>query len=275
MSSGANLICELTKTDIFTNIKTMLKTAFIPFILTALLYLLIGFAVNPGAGTGMTFHIFFDYYNLSVFTVVPAAVIILFSLFKINVRITLAASSLTGLFCALVFQHLHIAELFNIMLFGFTPSNAELAKLMAGGGILSMMRVSAIICISSCYAGMFKATHVLDVMQRLIRHISNRITVFGSVLLTSIPASAIACNQTLAIMLTHQICDEVVEDKKQLASYLEDTAVIVAPLMPWSIAVTVPLTSIGAPMAALLPAFFLYLIPLWNMAVHTVKRKRT
>lgn len=76
-------------------------------------------------------------------------------------------------------------------------------------------------------------------------------------------------------MLTHQICDEVVEDKKQLASYLEDTAVIVAPLMPWSIAVTVPLTSIGAPMAALLPAFFLYLIPLWNMAVHTVKRKRT
>lgn len=275
MSSGANLICELTKTDIFTNIKTMLKTAFIPFILTALLYLLIGFAVNPGAGTGMTFHIFSDYYNLSVFTVVPAAVIILFSLFKINVRITLAASSFTGLFCAIVFQHLHIAELFNIMLFGFTPSNAELAKLMTGGGILSMMRVSAIICISSCYAGMFKATHVLDGMQRLIRHISNRITVFGSVLLTSIPASAIACNQTLAIMLTHQICDEVVEDKKQLASYLEDTAVIVAPLMPWSIAVTVPLTSIGAPMAALLPAFFLYLIPLWNMAVHTVKRKRT
>jgi len=55
---------------------------------------------------------------------------------------------------------------------------------------------------------------------------------------------------------------------------LEDTAVVIAPLMPWSIAVSVPLTSIGAPAAVLLTAFFLYLIPLWNLLVHIVRQSR-
>ena len=284
MSSGAHLISELTNTDVFNNIKTMMKTALVPFIVTAVLYGIIGIIINSsagndgiihsGTGRGMPFHIFADYYNLSLFTVAPAVIIILFSLLKIDVKITMAISCFAALVCAGFFQHLHTAELIKIIFFGFHPQDAELAKLMSGGGIISMIRVSAIICISSCYSGMFKGTHFFDGMQRIMRRLSARITVFGSVLTASVFASAIACNQTLAIMLTHQVCDDLIEDKNMFASYLEDTAVVVAPLMPWSIAVSVPLTSIGAPAAALLAAFFLYLIPLWNLFLEIRKSKR-
>ena len=186
----------------------------------------------------------------------------------------MAISCLAGLVCAGFFQHIHAAELIKTVFFGFHPQNTELAMLMAGGGIISMIRVSAIICISSCYSGMFKGTHFFDGMQRIIRWLSSRITVFGSVLTASVFASAIACNQTLAIMLTHQMCDDLIEDKNILASYLENTAVVVAPLMPWSIAVSVPLTSIGAPATVLLAAFFLYLIPLWNLFLEIRQSKR-
>ena len=270
MSSGAHLISGLTHTDVFSNIKTMVETALIPFIVTAVLYGIIGLIINPGTGNGMTFHIFADFYNLSLFTMVPAAIIILFSLLKIDVKITMAVSCLAGLFCAGLFQHIHAAELIKIVFFGFHPQEAELAHLMAGGGIVSMIRVSAIICISSCYSGMFKGTHFFEGMQRIMQRLSKRITAFGSVLTASVFASAIACNQTLAIMLTHQVCDELIEDKNTLASYLENTAVVVAPLMPWSIAVSVPLTSIGAPSVVLVAAFFLYLIPLWNLFVNII-----
>ncbi|UTC45349.1 sodium:proton antiporter [Treponema vincentii] len=274
MSSGAHLISELTDTDIFNNIKTMTKTALVPFIATTVLYGIIGILINPGTGSGMTFHIFADYYNLSLFTIIPAVIIILFSLLKIDVKITMAVSCLTGLLCAVFFQHLGMAELIKILFFGFHPQNAELAKLMGGGGIVSMIRVSAIICISSCYSGMFKGTHFFEGMQQLMRKLGSRITSFGSVLTASIFASSIACNQTLAIMLTHQMCDGLIDDNNEFASYLEDTAVVVAPLMPWSIAISVPLTSIGAPSVALLPAFFLYLIPLWNLLVNIVRQRR-
>lgn len=286
MSSGAHLISKLTNTNIFGNIKTMSKTAFAPFIVTVALYVAIGFIITPGAdidaistigsastGNGMPFHIFADFYNLSLFTIIPAVIIILFSLLKIDIKITMAVSCLAGVLCAGVLQHIPIPTLIKIIVFGFHPQNTELAHLMAGGGIISMIRVSVIICISSCYSGIFKGTHFFEGIQRSMRQLSNRITAFGSVLTASIFASAIACNQTLAIMLTHQVCDDFIEDKNTLASYLEDTAVVVAPLMPWSIAVSVPLTSIGAPSRALLFAFFLYLIPLWNLLVHIIRRR--
>ena len=286
MSSGAHLISKLTNTNIFGNIKTMSKTAFAPFIVTVALYVAIGFIITPGAdidaistigsastGNGMPFHIFADFYNLSLFTIIPAVIIILFSLLKIDIKITMAVSCLAGVLCAGVLQHIPIPTLIKIIVFGFHPQNTELAHLMAGGGIISMIRVSVIICISSCYSGIFKGTHFFEGIQRSMRQLSNRITAFGSVLTASIFASAIACNQTLAIMLTHQVCDDFIEDKNTLASYLEDTAVVVAPLMPWSIAVSVPLTSIGAPSRTLLFAFFLYLIPLWNLLVHIIRRR--
>lgn len=271
MSSGAHLISGLTHTDVFNNIKTMVKTAFIPFIVTAVLYGSIGLIINPGTGNGMIFYIFADSYNLSLFTMVPAAIIILFSLLKIDVKITMTVSCLAGLFCAGLFQHIHAAELIKIVFFGFHPQDAELAKLMSGGGIVSMIRASVIICISSCYSGMFKGTHFFDGVQQLMHKLGKRITVFGAVLTASVFASAIACNQTLAVMLTHQVCDDLVDDKNLFASYLEDTAIVVAPLMPWSIAVSLPLTSIGAPSVVLVAAFFLYLIPLWNFFVNIVR----
>ena len=274
MSSGAHLISELTHTNVFDNIKTMVKTAFIPFIVTAVLYGIIGIIINSGVGNGMTFRIFADYYNLSLFTIIPAVIIILLSLFKVDVKITMAISCLAGLVCAGFFQHIHAAELIKIVFFGFHPQDTELAKLMAGGGIISMIRVSAIVCISSCYSGMFKGTHFFEGMQQIMRRLTNRITAFGSVLTASVFVSAIACNQTLAIMLAHQVCDGIIDDNNVFASYLEDTAVLVAPLMPWSIAVSVPLTSIGAPATVLLAAFFLYLIPLWNLFLEIRQSKR-
>ena len=59
----------------------------------------------------------------------------------------------------------------------------------------------------------------------------------------------IACNQTLSIMLTHQLCKEGNPDNKRFAIDLENTAVVLAPLVPWSIAGAVPLAAVGAPIA--------------------------
>lgn len=65
--------------------------------------------------------------------------------------------------------------------------------------------------------------------------------------------------------------DEVIKDKQEMAIAIENTAVIMCALVPWSIAAAVPLATIGAPSASLLYAFYLYLIPLWNFLVGIVK----
>ena len=87
------------------------------------------------------------------------------------------------------------------------------------------------------------------------------ISAYSLMLVTSLVASAVACNQTLSIMLTNQLCDHLESDEHRKAINLEDTAVVVAPLIPWSIAEAVLLAS-GAPTSSLTLAVFLYLLPI-------------
>lgn len=118
---------------------------------------------------------------------------------------------------------------------------------MGGGGILSNMKVVAIVGISSCYAGIFKGTNFLHGIKEFIGKLNSQITPFGTTLLISFITAAVTCNQTLSIMLTNQLCGENNVDNKKFALSLENSAVIVAPLIPWSIASAVPLAFIDAP----------------------------
>ena len=133
---------------------------------------------------------------------------------------------------------------------------------MGGGGILSNLKVVAIVGISSCYAGIFKGTDFLHGIKKFIGILSSRITPYGTTLLISIIIAAVSCNQTLSIMLTNQLCSENNPDKKEFALSLENSAVIVAALIPWSIASAVSLGFIGAPTQSVCVAVYLYLLPI-------------
>ena len=93
-------------------------------------------------------------------------------------------------------------------------------------------------------------------------------------MITSALTSLISCNQTLAIILTHQLCNGMEKDKNKAAINLENTAVVISPMIPWSIAATVPLTSSGAPTASILIAVFLYILPLWSFATAIIRRRK-
>ena len=62
-------------------------------------------------------------------------------------------------------------------------------------------------------------------------------------------------------MLTDQLGSELEPDASRMALDLENSAVVVAPLIPWSIAGAVPLATIGAPLTSIFASFFLYLVP--------------
>ena len=80
--------------------------------------------------------------------------------------------------------------------------------------------------------------------------------------MSAVLTGLVACNQTLNIMLTHQLCQGAVEDRERLALALENTAVVLSPLIPWSIACAVPLGAVSAPQGCVLTACYLYLRPL-------------
>ena len=77
----------------------------------------------------------------------------------------------------------------------------------------------------------------------------------------------VSCNQTLAIMLTNNLCEHTEKSSSALALDIENSAVILAPLVPWSISNISVLSAIGAPSMSLLAASFLYLLPLWSLGI--------
>jgi NhaC family Na+:H+ antiporter len=186
----------------------------------------------------------------------------------------MGVSILSAAVLCVTVQEMSAAEILRDMVFGFRSENAELAALLSGGGILSMAKVFCIICISATYSGMFNGTGLLDGFRGALTRLGKRIRPFGSILLTAALTNMVACNQTLAIMLTEQLCAEVEPDREKMAITLENTVVVLAPLVPWSIACSVTTTSSNAPTASILTACFLWLIPLWNYLMAIIKKDR-
>lgn len=264
MSTSALLVAAITKTDIFTNCRLMVKTAVVPSILTCVIYASMGILFQGSSTSSNAAELFCRSFNLSWITLVPAALVIILSARRIDVKAIMITSTIAAAIIASEIQHMPLSEIFASCLLGFHPSDPDLARLASGGGIVSMADVVAIICISSSYAGMFSGTGFLEAIHTHMTVLSQRITPFGTIIATSIITSMISCNQTLATMLTHQLCQSVEPDPQRLAIHLENTVIIISALIPWSIACSAFLAIIDAPLASVILACYLYFIPLWN-----------
>ena len=275
MSTSALLVSTLTKTDLYRNIGNMVKTSMVPFLISGLAYTFLGFGTVADYDVTEIQDLFAGAFVLHPAALIPAAVIIVFSCFRINVKTTMSISILCGMAVALLIQKVPLPELLNAAVLGYRAENPEVAALLSGGGIQSMVKVFCIVCLSSCYSGMFNGTGLLNGFREGLNRLSKKILPFGSILLTSILTVMVSCNQALGIMLTHQLCVDTEPDPETFASHLENTVVVIAPLIPWSIAGAVPLATVGAPTACILTACYLYLLPIWNyLAVIRKHRKK-
>lgn len=272
MSTSALLIAELTKTNLYTNIKLMIKTSVIPFIVTCLFYLLLGFKSTVSNISVDVTEIFKQNYNLNTIVIIPAILIILLSLLKINVKKTMLVSIVISFIIAMFIQRDSIVTLINYCIFGYHHTNEKLNLMMKGGGILSMVNVSLIVGISSSYSGIFKETKMLVSLKKHLKDFSKKTSSYFVIFLSSIISGAIACNQSLGTILTNELCGELVE-KQKMAIILENTIVLLAGLIPWNIAMEVPLKAIDVGIMAGVYAFYLYFLPLWNLILGVIEER--
>ena len=307
VSTSALLVKQLTHTNLFNTIARMLRTGAVPFVLSCVVYVAAAvvewLCVSGGSGFGAASAaatagsagsasaavstnassitdiggLFSSAFDLHWLTLVPALLVIVLALLHVDVRLLMLASIAASVAICVGVQHMEWAELLRLLIFGYHAQNPQVAALLDGGGILSMLTVMAIVCISSAYAGIFAETRMLARLQQVIEMLGHRIGACGATMITATCAAALACNQTLTIMLTHQLCGGLYGDDESERSAqaidLEDSAVVIAPLIPWSIAGAVPLATINAPTLSLAAATFLYLLPLSRMLASAVRRR--
>ena len=255
VSTSALLVAEITRTNLYDNIRAMIRTGWLATVVALAVYALLGLLAGgntnaAAADLGSTVLPF----ELRWFMVLPAISILVLALFRVDVKInmltSIALSVVVGLFVGL--------------------SATEMA-MAAGYGTLSMMKLILVVVISLTYAGLFKGTGVLDKLHKGITRLSKKVSPFGCVVLTAIATCALSCNQTLSIVLTNEICTGVMPNEKRRAIAIENSSVIIAPLVPWTVASLVPLGAICAPTTSILFACFLYLLPLFSRRYYKVQ----
>ena len=265
MSSSAQLICSLTRTDIYQNIKLMCRSSAVPLAVTCILYVVLASGSSAPADRELL-DLFRTNFSLHWAAMLPAVLILVLSLLRVDVKYAMAASIAAGAAVALFVQGTSPLALLRCFLSGYEAQDGtRLAQLLNGGGIRSMVKVGIIVLISASYSGIFSHTCLLSGVKHALLRSARRLTPFGTVLVTSVLSCAVSCNQSLATILTCQMCDGLYPKKEKLALALEDTAILIAALIPWGIAGTVPVAAIGAPMGCMFYAFYLYLVPLWNL----------
>lgn len=263
VSSSASLVAVVTKTDLYQNVRLMLFSAAIPFVLSCLIYF--GFGVSQ---TYQEIHMalgeqFAQEFVMSWWSAVPAIILLGLIFAKLDIKKSISISVLSALVLAFVLQERGIEEILNTLFSGYVSKNLSLSKMLNGGGFLSMVPVVIIICISCTYSGLFEGTALIDTLKNGVEKISKKSTPFTAILLTAITTALISCNQVLTVILTKQLCANIQPDKQKMAIDLENSSILIPALIPWSIAGAVPIATVGAPVSSVLGAFFIYLVPLY------------
>ena len=265
MSSSAQLVCSITKTDIYSNVRRMMHSALVPFIVSCILY-----TVLAGNTTGQpdtsSVALFREYFTLHWIVCLPAVLILVLALLHVHVLWAMSASVLSAVCIALVLQKTPLTELLVALYQGYqAPAGTRLAAILDGGGIASMVHPGIIVLISSSYSGIFSHTPLLAPVKAALERQARRLGTFGTVTLAALISCGVSCNQSLGTILTGQLCEDLYRDRGDLALDLEDSSIVLAGLIPWGIAGAVPLATLGAPMESMAVAFYLWLIPLWRL----------
>lgn len=268
MSSSANLVSILTDTNLFTNIRNMFVTAAIPFIISIILYTIFSFK-QPLSFVGSSIDSeIINLFNISWIVLLPAILIVIFSLFKVNVKISMIFSIFIASIISVLIQQHSLANIVKYLLLGFhLDSDSPLYKIIKGGGIISMWQASVVVYISCALAGIFDGTNMLKSVEKFFSRAKTHADLFSYTTVVSILTAAFGCNQSISTVLTHQLMANTYKerniDKYKLALDLENTGIVLSALIPWNIAAFVPTTTMDVSHIGFIPyAFYLYLVPI-------------
>jgi NhaC family Na+:H+ antiporter len=256
----------------------MLRPSVLPFLLSAAIYAILSryFPYDPEtAGSVQALKGFFRLD--SPVLLLPLALVLLpaFSRLRLRGAILLSTAAATGI--AVLYQNVDPWLILKDLSFGYQrPIDHPQLRLLFGGGIQSMLKPMLTVFLSGALPPLLSELGVLTRYQDSLGRLAQKTYPFVPALASGILTSAIGCSQTLAVFLQAPLLDKVYPEgqNEQKALAIGNTSIVLTALVPWNIAMAVPLAILGASYTSGLFAFYLYLLPLTVLVVEGLKQLR-
>ncbi|MCH5173655.1 MAG: sodium:proton antiporter [Bacteroidales bacterium] len=294
LSDTTVLASSISQVDLFTHIRYMLFTTVPSFVITLIIFTLIGLSHSGGDTGQMDVYasVLQTKFNITPWLMLVPAITAVLIWKRFPAMTVLALSVLCAAAASLIFQPEIIASAgesvtsgshAKIMFAGVVESiynsvspesgNADVDALIATRGMLGMLNTVFLILCATCFgACMRESGMIADLAGVMTRFTRSRGGLVGSTVCTGTVLNGIVSDQYLSIILTSHIFRESYAregyEDRLLSRSVEDSATVTSPLFPWSSCGMTQATILSVPTMAYAPfCFFNLLSPLISIAV--------
>jgi Na+:H+ antiporter, NhaC family len=301
MSDTTNLAPAMAGTDLFTHIRYMTLTTIPTYIITFILFVILGLAFDA-EGTVETASLLSDIktsFNVSLWLFIVPVVVIVLIVKKTEPLIALLIGTLLGGAFAIVFQPNIVLMLSGATEMNFTSAykgimnaittksvipteNPTLADLFTSGGMEKMLGTIWLILCAMVFGGIMDAIGALVcISQSLLKLAKSTFGLFASTVGSCLALNITASDQYLAIVVPGKMFAQAYKERglapENLSRTIEDSGTVTSVLIPWNTCGAYHAGTLGVGTFELLPfAFFNLLSPIMTLifAAFNIKIKQ-
>jgi NhaC family Na+:H+ antiporter len=259
-----NLAAVTAGADLFEHIKHMMWSAVPGWILSLIIYFILGLryrnAVVTSEATIRILDTLRANFTFNIWLLLPILIVFYLAFTKKPTIPGMLLSSLLAAILAVIFQKENLVTIATAMNTGYPAHTgvAEVDKLLSRGGLMSMMETQLVAFAAFSFGGIMQKTGMLGVILEKVMKVARRI---GSVVLVTIASCVVTALVTgssyLAVIIPGDLLGPIFKRMKlapkNLSRIIDECGGIMVPLIPWSMAGVYITGALGVPVLQYLP----------------------
>lgn len=245
LSDTTNLAPAVAGTDVFSHIRHMVYTTTPGYIISLLLYGLIGIRFSGGTIETQNIETICNTLKSNFFIhpilLLPPILVIVMVIKKIPPLPALLGGTVIGGLFAWLVQSRSLVDIIQAAKSGYTSTTGVMMvdELLTRGGLDYMMNTVALIMCALCFGGIMEKTGMLEVIAKaLLKRVKSTGSLVATTIFTCIGMNAIASDQYMAIVIPGRMYKNAFDSRglhpKNLSRCLEDAGTLSSPLIPWN-----------------------------------------
>lgn len=245
LSDTTNLAPAVAGTDLFSHIRHMVYTTGPGYIISIILYGLLGTKFSGGGLKAGNIDVILSTIKSNFFIhpilLLPPLLVIVMVVKKIPPLPALLGGTVLGGIFAMISQSKPLAEVIQAAQSGYVSQSGVkmVDDLLTRGGLESMMSTVALIICALSFGGIMERTGMLETLARsLLQRVKRTGSLVATTIFSCIGMNAIASDQYMAIVIPGRMYKKAFDERglhpKNLSRCLEDSGTLTSPLIPWN-----------------------------------------
>lgn len=275
-SDTTNLAAATARVDLIEHIKFLMWTTTPAYLLTLLIFFIIGFNINTSNSAEGLNQIesisngIISEFNTGIITVLPLVVVIVLLMFKMPAFPAVSLSAVVGAIIAIFYQNMSLVDILNVFWSGFesVSENELVDTLLTAGGIENVLPTVLLFILTLGLGGVLNGTGILNsLFDPLLKIINTPRKIIPTTLAITYINCGLGASSNFAYSVVGPTLQPIFKrlklDRLNLSRAMEDAGAVAATTIPWNITAVFAAGILGVSQAEFIPFLFLsFLSPL-------------